>query len=168
MTRRGRPPKFTPELAAEFCRLVGEGLSRAKAAAAVGITSKTVCVWMRTGRPGGPTNYVHFVAEVRAAEAGFVARNVASVVRAAGPRIERVTKTTTGPDGSMTVQVTEREVSDWRAAMWLLQCKDPETFGSHRSELRALKRELAALRRLLTADDKFHPMDVPPRRVSSA
>ena len=168
MTRRGRPPKFTPELAAEFCRLVGEGVSRGGAAGMLGVTPKTVCGWLRAGREGKGADYVHFVNEVRAAEGRFVAKNVSAVARAAGPRVERVTRTTTRPDGCVTVEVTEREVCDWRAAAWLLACKDPDEFGSDRRELRALRRELAELRRLLTSNPHFLPSEVPPQRVSSA
>lgn len=145
--RRGRPPKLTPELAAAFCRAVGGGLSRAKAAAVVGITPKTVCLWMKAGREGRGANCVHFVHEVLAAEARFVADQLAVVVLAAGPRVERVTRTTTRPDGTVTVEQTEREAFDWKAAMWLLECKDRETFGPDRRELAELRKELVELRR---------------------
>lgn len=151
MPRRGRPPKLTAELAVDFCRLVGGGLSRAKAAAAVGVTPKTICLWLKAGRDGRGPTFVHFVHEVRAAEARFVADQLAVVVRAAGPRTERVTKTITRPDGTTTVEVTEWPAGDWRAAVWLLQCKDAEAFGSDRHELRAVRKELAELRQTLAA-----------------
>jgi len=103
-------------------------------------------LWKPQGRGA---NCVHFVLEVLSAEARFVSDQLAVVVRAAGPRVERVTRTTTRPDGAVTVEVTEREVFDWRAAMWLLTCKDPDTFGSDRRELGELRKELGQLRRLV-------------------
>lgn len=149
MPRRGRPPKLSPALAARFCELVGGGLSRARAAAALRVSPKSVCRWLRVGREGGKAECVQFVQQVQAAEARFVADQLAVVVSAAGPRVERVTRTTTRPDGSMTVEVTEREVCDWRAAAWLLVHKAADTFGPHRRELAILRRELAQLRTLV-------------------
>jgi hypothetical protein len=151
MARKGRIPKLTPELTAAFCEAVAGGLSRARAAAVVGVTPKTVCLWMRAGRTGRAGPHVHFVHAVRAAEAAFVADNLKSVRRAATPVRRRVTKTTTRPDGSVVTEVTERTECDWQAAKWLLECKDPEAFGPHRRELAALRRELAEVRQLLLA-----------------
>lgn len=151
MPSRGRTPKLTPELVAAFCRAVTGGLSRAKAAASVGVTPKTVCRWMQAGLAGRSVAHVHFVREVRGAEARFVAAQLAVVRRAADPRVERVTRTTTRPDGAVTVEVTEREVCDWHAAKWLLECKDRETFGPDRRELADLRKELAELRRSIAA-----------------
>jgi uncharacterized protein CbrC (UPF0167 family) len=71
-----------------------------------------------------------------------------------------VTRITTRPDGSVVTEVTERTECDWQAAKWLLECRDPETFGSHRKELSALKKELAELRRLLTTVGSIS--EVPP------
>jgi hypothetical protein len=151
MARKGRIPKLTPELTAAFAEAVGGGLSRAKAAAVIGVTPKTVCVWMRVGRTGRAGPHVHFVNSVRAAEAKFVAENVKAVRRAATPARRRVTKTTTRPDGSVVTEVTERTECDWQAAKWLLECRDPDTFGADRRELAALKKELAEVRQLLWA-----------------
>lgn len=125
------------------------GLSRAKAAAVVGVTPKTICLWMKLGREQQTGPHVHFVHEVTAAEARFIAANLAAVRRAATPVKRRVTKTTTRPDGSVVTEVTERVECDWQAARWLLECRDPETFGTDRRELTALRRELAELRQLL-------------------
>jgi uncharacterized protein CbrC (UPF0167 family) len=128
---------------------VGGGLSRAKAAAVVGVTPKTVCLWMKLGRDRAVGPHVHFVHAVQAAEARFIADNLATVRRAATPSRRRVTKTTTRPDGSVVTEVTERTECDWLAAKWLLECKDPETFGPDRSEMKTLRKELAELRHLL-------------------
>ncbi len=125
------------------------GLSRAKAAAVVGVTPKTICLWMRQGREQRTGPHVHFVHEVTAAEAKFIATNLAAVRRAATPAKRRVTKTTTRPDGAVVTEVTERTECDWQAAKWLLECKDPDTFGPDRKELMALRKELAELRRML-------------------
>jgi hypothetical protein len=153
MARRGRTPKLTPELTAAFCDAVAGGMSRAKAAAGVGITPKTVCRWMQSGRAGRGAAHVHFVHEVRAAEARFIATNLTAVRRAAQPRVERVTRTITRPDGTATVEVTEREACDWHAAKWLLECKDRDTFGPDRVEIAALRKELAELRRQMDGRD---------------
>ncbi len=157
MPRRGRTPKLTPELLAAFCDALAGGLSRAKAAAVVGIAPKTVCRWVQAGRAGRSADHVLFVREVRAAEARFVASQLAVVRRAAEPRVERLTRTTTRPDGSTTVEVTEREACDWHAAKWLLECKDRETFGPHRRELTDLRKELAELRRSIASASCYTP-----------
>jgi hypothetical protein len=149
MSRKGRLPKLTPELTSAFCQVVGGGLSRARAAAVVGVTPKTVCLWMRLGREQRTGPHVHFVHAVTAAEARFIAANLATVRRAATPAKRRVTKTTTRPDGSVVTEVTERTECDWLAAKWLLECRDPDTFGPDRKELAALRKELAELRKVL-------------------
>ena len=151
MPRTGRPTKLTPALTAAFCGRLAEGLSRTRAAAAVGVTKKTICAWLKLGRSGRSSVYAGFLADVLAAEARFVADQLAVVVRAAGPRTERITRTTTRPDGAVTVEVVERPAGDWRAAMWLLECKDPDGFGSDRRELAELRKELAEVRRSIAA-----------------
>lgn len=160
MERKGRIPKLTHELTAAFAKAVGGGMSRAKAAAVVGVTPKTICVWMKLGREQRTGPHVHFVHEVTAAEARFIAANLAAVRRAATPTRRRVTKTTTRPDGSVTVEVTERTECDWQAARWLLECKDPETFGPDRHELTALKKEMAEIRKLLLTGRHTTPVHV--------
>jgi hypothetical protein len=149
VARTGRPSKLTPELADLYCRRVAAGLSRTKAAVAVGITKKTLFAWLQAGRQGRSRPHAEFRAAVLAAEAQFAAGRLAEVARAATPHRTRTTRTTTFPDGRVVTEVTERLAADWRAAAWLLKCKAPDEFGDDRAELADLRREVADLRKLL-------------------
>ena len=105
---------------------------------------------MGAARPAGPARPpTEFLAAVLAAEATFVAEQLSTVVRAATPRRTRATRTTTRPDGRVVTVVTERVEFGWRAAAWLLECKDQESFGPDRAEVVRLRREVAELRPLL-------------------
>lgn len=149
MPRTGRPTKLTAELTAAFCERLAEGLSRSKAARLAGVSKKTICAWLKLGRSGRSSVHARFLADVLESEARFVADQLAAVVRAATPCRRRVTRTTTRPDGSVVTVVTERVEADWRAAAWLLGCKDPDEFGADRAEVAVLRREVADLRRLM-------------------
>jgi hypothetical protein len=155
--RTGRPTKLTPALTAAYCGRVAAGLSRTRAAAAVGISKKTLFAWLRAGRYGRSRPHAQFRAAVLTAEAQFVAGRLAAVVRTGTPHRTRTTRTTTFPDGRVVVEVTERVAFDWRAAAWLLRTKDTDEFGNERgAELAALRREVADLRRLLAAGRGEH------------
>ncbi len=151
MPRRGRPPKLTPELSAEFCGHIGDGVSKTRAAALVGINAATLFRWIALSRAGkGGRIYASFASDVARAEARFIAARVATVVRASRPKRVRVVRTVTRGDGSTTTEVTERIEADWMAAKWLLECKDRESFGPDRHAIAALRKELAEMRALLT------------------
>ncbi len=151
MPRRGRPPKITPELAAQFCGHIADGVSKTRAAALIGINAATLHRWIALSRAGkGGRIYASFASEVARAEARFIAARLATVVRASRPKRVRVVRTVTRADGAETVEVVERVESDWLAAKWLLECKDRETFGPDRHAIAALRKELAELRALLT------------------
>lgn len=150
MPRTGRPSKLTPSLSAAFCERVASGLSRTRAASMVGVSKKTICGWLRLGRRGRSGPHTQFLAQVLAAEARFIADRLAAVVRAATPRRARTVRTTTHADGRVVTEVTEQWESDWRAARWLLRCKDPDEFGDSRGEVDQLRREVADLSQLLS------------------
>ncbi len=150
MPRTGRPSKLTPSLSAAFCERVASGLSRTQAASVVGVSKKTICGWLRLGRRSRSGPHAAFLTAVLAAEARFMAERLSAVVRAAAPRRARTVRTTTHPDGRVVVEVTERVQADWRAAAWLLRCKDPDHFGDCRGEVDQLRREVSKLRQLLS------------------
>jgi hypothetical protein len=127
-------------------------LSRTKAAVAVGVTKKTVCEWMRLARSGKSPPHLAFRTAVLEAEARFVADQLTVILRSATPHLIRTVRTRTRSDGQVVTEVTEREVSDWRAAAGLLKCAAAEEFGDHREELAKLKREVAELRQDLLSD----------------
>jgi hypothetical protein len=149
MSRPGRPSKLTPTLTAAFCERVADGLSRTRAAVAVGISNKTLFAWLRLGRRSRSRPHADFRTAVLAAEAAFVAFRLAEVVQAAAPHRERTARTTTHADGRVVTEVTERVEADWRAAAWLLERREAGTFGKDRAEVARLRQELAELRNLL-------------------
>lgn len=151
MAKRGRISKFTTDTAAAFCGHLAAGLGKGRAAALVGVDAATVYRWLALSRAGrGGSLFARFAADVAAAEARFIASQLQTVVRAAHPRKVRVVKTVSRSAEITTTEVTERVTSDWRAAKWLLECRDPEAFGPDRHAITALRQELAELRLVLT------------------
>lgn len=157
MARTGRPSKLTPELAKAFCERLESGLSRSCAAAAVGVSKKTIFAWLRLGRRGGSRPHAELLASAMRAEAQFVADRLAVVVRAATPRRTRAVRTITQPQGPAICEVTERVVADWKAAAWLLRCKAPDDFGDDRERISRLRSEVAELRQTISSANLFPP-----------
>lgn len=154
MSKPGRLPKLTPELAKRFCEAIANGMSRTRAGDLVGIHRVTVARWMKLGRSGKggklATDCANFVTQVVQSEARFIEKNLQSVRRAAAPRRVRTTKTYTRGDGSSSSEVTEKVEYDWAAARWLLECRDRESFGPDRHEIAELKKDINELRKLLS------------------
>ena len=97
------------------------GLPRAAAALRAGISASTFRRWMRKGRrrTAAFAAYYTFAWAVRKAEQDAVARNVATIQKAAQ--------------------------TAWRAAAWWLERKYPDTWAGNRRELAELKRHIAFL-----------------------
>ncbi|MCE9561111.1 MAG: hypothetical protein K8U57_03555 [Planctomycetes bacterium] len=126
----GRPTTLTPELQESLCRDLANGCSRKTAATCNGISRRTLCRWLSSGRAGDEP-FLSLMTAVRKAEAIAVRRNVIVIQKAA----------TGDPDSEV--------APDWRAAAWWLERMHPEEFGRHRSELKALRLEIAELRSAL-------------------
>lgn len=68
--KRGRPTKLTPEVAAEVCGYIKNGLTDGDAAVLTGITPQLFCQWKRQGEAGDEP-YAQFLSQLRAAELEF-------------------------------------------------------------------------------------------------
>lgn len=128
--------------------LTRAGLPRATAARTLGFRPGTVGGWCARGRKSKSGLHASLVTGMAKAEAEVIADRISTVVSAAEVKKRVTTKTTHHKDGSVTTAVTECVGGDWRAAAWLLERLEPERFGSHRHELRELRKQFADLKRL--------------------
>lgn len=103
MADAGRPSKLTPDVQERILHALKLGASRPDAALFAGIGERTLREWMRLGaeEPEGPFRELR--AKVLEAETHVKVTLVGCVLKAA--------------------------VSDWRAALALLQCRHPSEFG---------------------------------------
>lgn len=103
MPDAGRPSKLTPEVQEKILHSIRLGSSRPDAALFAGVGERTLREWMRLGteEPDGPFGALR--AKVTEAEIHVKVTLVGCVLKAA--------------------------VSDWRAALALLQCRHPAEFG---------------------------------------
>ena len=97
--------KLNPERQEAIVKLIGQGLTIARACDAVKISHNTYDVWLRRGREEQGGIYCDFLQAIKKAESDFIARNVKIIQDAAQK-----------PQG-------------WVAAAWLLERKLPAEFG---------------------------------------
>lgn len=95
--------KLTPEIHARICALLRTGNYRETAAAAAGITARSLRNWLHRGADGVEP-FAAFAAECAVAEAEGELRDVELIGRAAD--------------------------QDWRAAAWRLEHRNPFTWGN--------------------------------------
>lgn len=95
----GRKPKLTPELQAQFCRYVADGLTKKGAAEAVCISEAALYDWLQHGQKdkdsGKETLFSEFLESVKKAEADFKLTHIRTI--------------------------QEASADDWKAAAWLLE-----------------------------------------------
>jgi hypothetical protein len=99
----GRPTKLTPAIEERVLHAIKLGASRADAAQFAGIGERTLREWMRLGADEAEGPHAALRARVLEAEGQVKVTLVGCVLKAA--------------------------VSDWRAALALLQCRHPTEFG---------------------------------------
>jgi hypothetical protein len=133
--QRLKRPKLTEQLIQSVCRLVAGGMTPSGAFLSLSFTPQfcSECIARGEGRktPSGPL-YRRFVAELRAAQAGFVQTQLTRIdAAAAGGALKlRRTKTVVKPDGTRVETVEEVAVpGDWKAAAWLLEKTAPSEYG---------------------------------------
>jgi len=141
----GRPTKLTPETTSAILRDLSDGLPRTTACERAGVAYSTLKLWLKKGRAAKAGAYFAFSAGLKKAEADAVARNVATVQRAAAERDEVTVKQTVKPDGTRETVTTTRRVFEWTAAAWWLERKFPEDWSSARGELAELRRRVAEI-----------------------
>ena len=100
--KRGRPEKFTPEIAQKITLAVEGGMFPAQAAQWAGVSPATYYSWTKRARDGDP-EFLEFLESIRTAEASSEISNVTRVRGAAG--------------------------GDWKAAAWFLERRFRNRWG---------------------------------------
>lgn len=98
----GRNPRLTNELKKRLLDILGAGVPRSIACPAVGISDRTLRIWLSRAE-AGEEPYLGFAEELEE----HIARSKASLV----------------------VELRKAAKKDWRAASWLLERTDHKNFG---------------------------------------
>lgn len=114
---------LTDQMRDAICEAISVGAPQKDAALAAGVNPGTLREWLRMGRKEGARE------ELR--------RLVAEVELARGRRIKALLSR---------VYLAASKPQHWQAAAWLLTAIDPQTYGRHAAEVRALRAELAEVR----------------------
>jgi hypothetical protein len=122
----GRPPlELTPERQQAICAAVAAGNNRETAAAAAGISERTLRRWLQDARRRGDESpFWPFLAALKKAEAEAVMGAITLINRAA-------------------------RKGAWQAAAWWLERKYPEHWGRQRDVIRHLVKDVKELGRTL-------------------
>ena len=134
-----RPSKLTPLVQGRICRYVAEGLSYADAALLAGVSETTYHRWRQKGQAARSGKFREFWQRIQAATAISRRRALETIERAARghTRHKPWTRTKTeiekildekGNDTGLrkAKTVTEQIGADWRAALALLERRDPK------------------------------------------
>lgn len=117
----GRTPKLADkELREKLLQAIRDGHTRAHASALVGIDPTTFSIWCRRGKTLKSGIYHQFNIDVKKAEAEAIEKKLGTIRKAAN-------------DGN------------WTAAAWWLERRHPSDYGSHKTEIRVMIRELKSL-----------------------
>ena len=139
--------KCTPEITAEFAKLIRAGNYFETAAAFLGIYPKTAYRWLQRGEaaieaatneegtldedaiPANERCYVDFYVAFMEADAAAEVRNLALIQQAAQDRPRKLTRI-----NEDTGEVEELQRGDWSAAVWWLEKRKQHTWGMRRSK----------------------------------
>lgn len=106
----GRPPKLTKEVADEIVSVLATGGYAETAAAAVGISPRTFRDWMQRGDPEGKKKADERYRKFR----------------------ERVERAVAESESSIVERVRHAALTDWKAAAWLLERRQPDRWAGPR------------------------------------
>jgi hypothetical protein len=139
--------KCTPEITAEFAKLIRAGNYFETAAAFLGIYPKTAYRWLQRGEAaieaatneegtldedaitGNERCYARFYVAVTEADAAAEVRNLAIVQQAAQDRPRKLLRR-----NEETGEVEELQRGDWSAAAWWLEKRKQFTWGMRRTK----------------------------------
>jgi hypothetical protein len=134
----GTTPNLTPETQEKICKAIAQGTPQEDAAAAVGVTGRTLRSWKRKGLDGVADIYTSFASALKKAEAECLVANVEVINKAAMGHDITITKITNKTDGSKVIETTNKREFDWCAAAWMLERRYPEKFAlRHKKEIEA-------------------------------
>lgn len=143
MAERGRPTKYTDELAVAICEAIASGVPEVIAAQAAGIHRSTLHEWKKCT----PS----FSDAIKRARAKAIVERIETVRKAAkgGDEIEVIEKTIKHKDGKLERVVTRKKTPPlWTAAAWYLERQVCEEFGQNRIELKELLNLLKSARKV--------------------
>lgn len=143
--KRGKISYFTKKRCERIIEIIGQGNPHSYAAYETGISPKTLSLWLRHGREG-VKGYTTFLRRVKEAEAKSRTNLVKIINTCATGGIVKKETLIEKPDGT-TVQTTELTTPDWRAALAILERRDPELWSLHSQEIQevlAFAREMKA------------------------
>lgn len=149
----GRRSKLTPELSAQICAFVRDGLPESTASELCGVSHDTVMEWLQrargnSDRPARP-EHVQFAQDLRQAIAASEQQLIGVIHKAAtGYFVKKVERTTSEKDGTVVKRTREKRV-DWTAAAWLLERRfahrySPKAEIKHSGEVASVKRIILA------------------------
>ena len=129
----GRPTKLTPDCQERICNAIEQGLPYAEACLLAGITYETFHNWRTRGAAAKSGLYFGFIQAVSRAEAKATQVLVDAIRNAAERGSEEVTITQEVDPATNKVLkrtvVTRRQPKDWRAALAMLERRNPESWG---------------------------------------
>ena len=129
-----RPTKLNPEVTAEICKGIREGLPYATASRLAGITEATRINWMNRGKAAKSGQFLEFFEAVSQAQAE-AQKTLVEIVRDEALRGDEGITVTEQRDGSGTLTgtttVKRSAPRNWRAAMAMLTARYPDQFGRH-------------------------------------
>lgn len=133
MAERGRPTKYTDELAVAICEAIASGVPEVIAAQAAGLDKSTLTSWKKS-KPD-------FLAQVKEARAQAVQVRIKRIEKAAkgGEDVDVSDRTIKHKDGKLERIVTRKKTyPTWQADAWWLERQFVEEFGLNRIELKEL------------------------------
>ena len=128
----GRRTKLNPELQDLICKTIQEGMPYSQACRLAGIDYQTLLNWKARGRNAKTGLFFEFFEALSRAEATAMQQMVKIVRETAAKGSEEITVTEHfDEEGKVTgsTKVSRVAPRDWRAAMAMLERRNPEAFG---------------------------------------
>ncbi len=145
MAKRGRKSKLTPELQERICNYIENGYTIEQACALAGINVATYYNWKKWGRQAKSGKFFEFFKAAETSEKVAEAKFLSTILKAAVGDDEKGIK------------------SDWRAAAWYLERKNPEQWAKTEKleqEIKAdVKGKLSLSERIKQAEKYFKELE---------